>query len=470
MLQFAWAINTFIAGSFAAPTANFSGPAINSWSRTPQTVSWTLTAVSNAQNGGLANGIAGFSKAWDSLPPDSANKSTPGSGDSFYSGPTSPNATSGSLALNNGTEGCHTAHVRTWDNGGTTADRTYGPVCYDDIAPSASCAAPDGLWHATDVSLHCTASDTLSGLANPSDSSFNLTTSVPANTETSNAFTNSHTVLDVAGNSTTKGPYGGNMVDKKPPTVSCGSPDGLWHAADVAIPCTASDGGSGLANPADASFNLTTSVPAGTETATAATNSHAVPDAVGNTTTAGPISPNKVDKKPPAITITQPAATTYTHSATLTLNYSVTDGGSGVASFTPTMNGQPTAGGVSLANGSAITLLTHLSLGPNTFAISAVDNVGNHSSSSVTFTIIVTAQSMIDDVNQLVASGAISSTRATSLLAKLNNALSKQTSGQCTPASNMYNAFINAQTGKSITPAAAAILIADAQYLITHCP
>jgi hypothetical protein len=29
---------------------------------------------------------------------------------------------------------------------------------------------------------------------------------------------------------------------------------------------------------------------------------------------------------------------------------------------------------------------------------------------------------------------------------------------------------VTAQTGKSITPRAAAILIADAQYLITHCP
>jgi hypothetical protein len=100
------------------------------------------------------------------------------------------------------------------------------------------------------------------------------------------------------------------------------------------------------------------------------------------------------------------------------------------------------------------------------FSFSASSNL------SVTFTIIVTAQSMIDDLNQLQASGAISG-NANSLLAKLNNALSKQTSGQCNPAGNMYGAFINevmAQNGKTITPAAAAILIADAQYLITHCP
>ncbi len=159
-LQLSWAINTFIAGSFAAPNVNFSGPAINSWHNTPQTVSWTLSPVSNALNNGLANGIAGFSKAWDSgLSPDSSAKSTPGSGDSFYSGPDFPNSTAGNLVLNSSHEGCHIVHVRPWDNGGTTADNTYGPVCCDDIPPPVNCAAPDGQWHATDVSLHCTASD-----------------------------------------------------------------------------------------------------------------------------------------------------------------------------------------------------------------------------------------------------------------------------------------------------------------------
>ena len=53
--------------------------------------------------------------------------------------------------------------------------------------------------------------------------------------------------------------------------LTCGVADGLWHATDVSIPCTAVDTAVGLANPADASCNLTASVPAGTETATAAT-------------------------------------------------------------------------------------------------------------------------------------------------------------------------------------------------------
>ena len=45
----------------------------------------------------------------------------------------------------------------------------------------------------------------------------------------------------------------------------------FWHATDVSIACTAGDLASALANPADASFSLSTNVPAGTETPNAAT-------------------------------------------------------------------------------------------------------------------------------------------------------------------------------------------------------
>jgi len=327
MLQLAWAINNYIAGDAASPKVSFSGsPTTGAWYKTTQTVQWSITGESN--NGAVSNGVAGYSSAWDSLPPDSSGEATPytGTADSFYTGPGSPKQTSGSLTLNNGAgnsgEGCHTAHVRAWDNAGVTSDNTYGPVCYDDIAPSVNCGSSDGQWHASNVSIHCTASDPSpgSGLAIPADASFYLTTSVAVDTETSTASTGSHVVSDNAGNKTTAGPIGGNKVDMKPPVVNCGSPDGLWHAANVSIACTASDGGSGLAVPSDSSFSLTTSVPLGTETSSASTNSLGVSDNVGNSTTAGPIGPNKVDRKPPVIIINQPMATTYVHSSTLTLN------------------------------------------------------------------------------------------------------------------------------------------------------
>jgi hypothetical protein len=259
-------------------------------------------------------------------------------------------------------------------------------------------------------------------------------------------------------------------IDKTPPSVTCAAPDGMWHANDVSLACGGSDLLSGLANPADSSFLLTTSVPAGTETADAPTSTHTFADRADNSVTAGPVGGNRVDKKAPVIGIAQPAAAEYTHADTLVLNYTVTDGGSGVAGVSPVMNGSPTVAGNPLASGQAIQLLTSLPLGPNTFTIDSIDNVGNKSRSSITFNIIVTAASILEDLTQLEGKGLLQ--RGDSLAAKLNAAAASRARGNCGAAANQYAAFINevrAQTGKTITPIASALLIGDAQYLIAHC-
>ena len=80
--------------------------------------------------------------------------------------------------------------------------------------------------------------------------------------------------------------------DTTAPSVNCGAADGLWHAADVSILCAASDGGAGLASAADASFTLSTSVPAGAEDSNASTGTRAVCDGAGNCATAGPVAGN----------------------------------------------------------------------------------------------------------------------------------------------------------------------------------
>jgi beta-glucosidase/6-phospho-beta-glucosidase/beta-galactosidase len=262
--------------------------------------------------------------------------------------------------------------------------------------------------------------------------------------------------------------------DTAPPAIQCGSADGLWHATDVSIACTASDVGSGLADPADANFSLSTSVPANTETANALTSTRNICDKAGNCATAGPIGGNRVDKKAPTITIVVPTATTYLHSATLTLDYSVTDGGSGLFQFLPKLDGSTTLAGHGLQSGQAIKLLTELALGSHIFAISALDKVGNSSFSAVTFAIGVTPHSIKDDVNQFFASGDIKSHGlANSLLAKLGAAARARAHGNCATAASIYQAFINqltALSAKGVDAAAAAVMIADARYLIAHCP
>jgi len=261
------------------------------------------------------------------------------------------------------------------------------------------------------------------------------------------------------------------QIDKTAPAVHCGVPDGKWHPTDVSVTCNGSDGLSGLVNPAFATFALGTGVPVNTETSNASTSSRVVADQAGNTTTAGPITSFKVDKKAPVITINQPSnGGQYTHADTLRLDYSVTDGGSGVASFPATLNNSVTVGGRTLASGQDIALLASAPLGQNVFEIQATDNVGNKRTSTVIFNIVATPQSLIADLSQLQGNGL--NQRGNSLSSKLAEGANDFAAGNFTAARLVYNAFINeavAQTGKSITPAAAAILIADARYVIGLC-
>jgi hypothetical protein len=211
---------------------------------------------------------------------------------------------------------------------------TAGPVAgnkVDKKAPVVSCGGADGAWHSNNVSIKCTSTEGGSGLQVAGDATFYLMTNVAMGSETATASTNSHDVADAVGNSSTGGPVAGNKIDRKAPQVTCGNADAIWHANDVSIGCTASDGGSGLANAGDASFNLSTSVAAGTETANASTNSRSVADVVGNSETGGPISGNQIDKKGPTLSLTCPNSPLLLNQPNVPANWTAADGGSGVA-------------------------------------------------------------------------------------------------------------------------------------------
>lgn len=182
-----------------------------------------------------------------------------------------------------------------------------------------------------------------------------------------------------------------------------------------------------------------------------------------------------LDNTPPSIDIVSPQPRPYTHAETLTLGYSESDGaGSGIASATASLDGATTLDGHELPSGQAINLLTELALGPHSFTVQSADHVTNAGQSSVSFTVVVTADSIKQDVTQFLAAGLIKNAGlANSLLAKLNAAANARSRGQCETAANQYNAFIDAlqaQAGKGIDANAAAIMIADAQYLIANCP
>ena len=162
--------------------------------------------------------------------------------------------------------------------------------------------------------------------------------------------------------------------DRTAPTISCAAPDGAWHAGNVTLGCTASDSGTGLADTADASFWLVTSVGAGIETANASTDSRVVCDVEGNCATAGPIAGNRIDRKAPSITVTTPAGgAVYPLNENVAADYGCADAGSGPSSCVGTV-----------ADGAPIDTST---TGAKTFVVNAADAVGNSSTASVTYTV-----------------------------------------------------------------------------------
>jgi len=145
MMQLAWGINWQLIPSYGEPAIAYTGPAVSTWYNSDQEISWKVTDVLS-QGTGTPSGVAGFTQGWDSITPDSYSKAHGGvnTSDSFYYGPHYAFGTTGCLSFAglNGCssvaspQGCHTAIVEAWDNQGTTTTKSYGPICYDTVAPT----------------------------------------------------------------------------------------------------------------------------------------------------------------------------------------------------------------------------------------------------------------------------------------------------------------------------------------------
>jgi hypothetical protein len=180
------------------------------------------------------------------------------------------------------------------------------------------------------------------------------------------------------------------------------------------------------------------------------------------------------DTQAPEITVAEPRPIEYSHSETIVLDYGIADTCAGVDGFAATIDGAETLAGHGLESGQPVHLLTELSLGAHTFAIQTSDAQGNASSSSFTFVVVATPESIQDDVRQFVAGGQIADpNQGGSLLMRLRAAAGHYGGGNCRPAIGIYESFINtldARRGKSVDPVAADIMTEDARFLIEHCP
>jgi Pro-kumamolisin, activation domain/Bacterial Ig-like domain (group 3) len=166
MMQLAWGINWELLPADGNPSVAFTGPATSTWYNSNQQVDWTLSDT--ASNGFPAPGVAGFTQGWDSIPADPQSEAHGGSGNSFYSGPEYAFNTNGCLSFVAGScsggvsQGCHTVHVEGWDNEGRTAFGTYGPLCYDTIAPVTTDSVSGtkvGSYYENSATVTLTASD-----------------------------------------------------------------------------------------------------------------------------------------------------------------------------------------------------------------------------------------------------------------------------------------------------------------------
>jgi hypothetical protein len=281
----------------------------------------------------------------------------------------------GSSACNS--TGCNEIRVRTETFGGP-APLILTKIC---AATTMTLSFPAG----TGQNIHCS-TPTLFTEEGPVGFSFvggdgtvatatlNTGDSLSVDPSTSKITSNAGTIAVVVGGKTVSlSPGQSTFADTTPPRVSCGSADSVWHALDVSITCTAADIGSGLASPFDANFALSTSVPAGTETANAATGTRLVCDLAGNCTTAGPVPANMIDKKAPTINVTTPIrGATYSANQAVSAAYTCTDLGSGVATCSGTV-----------PNGSTIDTAPNGVSTPKTFTVNAADKVGNVASQSV---------------------------------------------------------------------------------------
>ncbi len=195
-------------------------------------------------------------------------------------------------------------------------------------------------------------------------------------------------------------------VDTTPPTVTITSPaTNAWTtSSSVVVSFTASDATSGV-------LKVTLSIDGGTavdvtglSTYTAsglADGSHTVAvtgtDRAGNTATATVIV--KVDATPPTVTISSPTAGASVASGNVTVMWTATDSGSGVAKVELSVDN----GSFQTVTGGS-TVLTGLAAGSHTVVVRATDVAGNVKTATVTFAIAAPSGGSL---NALAVAGAV---------------------------------------------------------------
>lgn len=244
--------------------------------------------------------------------------------------------------------------------------------------------------------------------------------------------------------------------DSEPPVIECEPSDGVWHGANVSIDCTAHDDGSGLADPADAAFSLSTSVPDGAEDGNASTGTRQVCDAAGNCATAGPISGNKVDRKAPTLSLPADRTVDATSPAGATVSYSAS--ASDGADPSPGVSCTPASGSV-------------FAIGTTSVACTATDHVGNAADGTFTVTVLGAKEQLTRLLQSVIAASNLPAPVKAQLLARLQPLMAgfdpsnpAQRRAVCTGLS-VFATALRLLSGHGVPPAQAAAWIDDANRI-----
>jgi Tol biopolymer transport system component len=244
--------------------------------------------------------------------------------------------------------------------------------------------------------------------------------------------------------------------DLDAPAIACGAADGSWHGANASIDCTAQDVGSGLADPADAAFTLSTSVPDGTEDADAATGTRQVCDAAGNCAPAGPISGNKIDRRAPMPVLPGSMTVDATTPAGATVNYtaSASDG----ADPNSAVSCSPAPGSV-------------FTIGTSTVACTATDHVGNTANGSFSVTVLGAKEQLDRLLQDVISASRLPAAVKAQLLANLQLVVANfdpanpaHRKAACS-ALRAFTTALRLLSGHGVPPAQVATWIADANRI-----
>jgi hypothetical protein len=219
------------------------------------------------------------------------------------------------------------------DNADNSASTTVSNINIDKVAPTLSGApttSPNGAgWYKSNVAIHWTANDALSGLAG----------SAPADSTISSegtGLTASASVSDKAGNTTNATSSPAVKIDKTAPNTTATAPAD-WNNTDVTVSLNASDALSGVAS---TFYRLDLgAIQVGSSVAISTEADHTLEfwsvDNAGNAETAKSVHV-KIDKTPPTINHTQSPAANVNgwNSSDVTVTFTCADALSGVASCT----------------------------------------------------------------------------------------------------------------------------------------